>query len=44
MNVYEFEDQCAECGSENVYEELEVREGGNFELVLYCEGCGATAV
>ena len=36
-------DICQECG-DMTHVEMETREGGNFELIRYCEGCGATQI
>ena len=37
------EDECPECHTDLV-KQLETRDGGNFEEVEYCSGCGSTGI
>jgi uncharacterized protein with PIN domain len=43
MKVHsEEQERCPECQSLNIQEQIEEREGGYFETIIYCLNCGAT--
>jgi len=42
FNQFEEKEKCSECGSEKIQKQLEKRDGGYFEIIIYCQNCGET--